>query len=86
MSTTIDKLCQVIVLLEIYFHNLQGFPIEFAQYMNYCRNLRFDENPNYNYLRNLFRSLFHNMHFTYGYTPAYDWLMLGGNHNTAHLL
>ena len=34
----------------------QGFPAEFAMYLNYCRGLRFEEAPDYMYLRQLFRS------------------------------
>lgn len=36
----------------------QGFPAEFAMYLNYCRGLRFEEAPDYMYLRQLFRILF----------------------------
>lgn len=32
-------------------------PEEFSKYLQYCRNLRFEEKPDYNYLRNLFRGL-----------------------------
>lgn len=42
MSTPIEVLCK-------------GFPAEFAMYLNYCRTLRFDESPDYMYLRQLFR-------------------------------
>lgn len=38
--------------------DLQGFPAEFAMYLNYCRGLRFEEAPDYMYLRQLFRILF----------------------------
>ena len=34
---------------------VQGFPAEFAMYLNYCRGLRFEEAPDYMYLRQLFR-------------------------------
>ena len=37
---------------------VQGFPAEFAMYLNYCRGLRFEEAPDYMYLRQLFRILF----------------------------
>lgn len=36
----------------------KGFPAEFAQYLNYCKNLRFEEEPDYNYLRRLFRDCY----------------------------
>ena len=32
-------------------------PQEFAEYVRYCRNLGFEDDPNYNYLRNLFKRL-----------------------------
>lgn len=41
-STPIEVLCK-------------GFPAEFAMYLNYCRTLRFNEPPDYLYLRQLFR-------------------------------
>lgn len=38
MQTPVDTLCK-------------GLPPEFNQYMNYCRNLKFEERPDYQYLR-----------------------------------
>lgn len=53
---------------------LQGFPAEFAMYLNYCRGLRFEEAPDYMYLRQLFRILFRTLNHQYDYT--FDWTML----------
>ncbi|KAG7665292.1 CK1b [[Candida] subhashii] len=39
-TTSINELCY-------------GFPIQFAQYLTYVRNLKFDETPDYKYLYNL---------------------------------
>lgn len=61
MSTPVEVLCN-------------GAPSEFATYLNYCRSLRFDEKPDYSYLRQLFRNLFHRQGFTYDY--IFDWNML----------
>lgn len=61
MSTPIEELCK-------------GYPIEFPTYLNYCRQLRFEERPDYSYLRQLFRTLFHRQGFTYDY--VFDWNML----------
>jgi hypothetical protein len=36
----------------------KGFPLEFVTYFQYCRSLRFDDKPDYSYLRKLFRDLF----------------------------
>jgi len=51
-----------------------SFVAEFATYLNYCRSLRFDDKPDYSYLRQLFRSLFHRQGFTYDY--VFDWNLL----------
>ena len=54
--------------------SLQGFPAEFAMYLNYCRGLRFEEAPDYMYLRQLFRILFRTLNHQYDYT--FDWTLL----------
>ncbi|TRY87146.1 hypothetical protein DNTS_010213 [Danionella cerebrum] len=61
MSTPIEVLCK-------------GYPSEFATYLNFCRSLRFDDKPDYSYLRQLFRNLFHRQGFSYDY--LFDWNML----------
>ncbi|XP_068989826.1 casein kinase I isoform X2 [Neodiprion pinetum] len=61
MSTPIEELCK-------------GYPAEFSTYLRYCRQLRFEERPDYSYLRQLFRTLFHSQGFTYDY--VFDWNML----------
>ncbi|XP_022080591.1 casein kinase I-like [Acanthaster planci] len=52
----------------------QGFPEEFAHYLRYCRDLGFDEAPNYMYLRQLFRVLFRKLN--HQYDCVFDWTML----------
>lgn len=44
---------------------------EFATYLNFCRSLRFEDKPDYPYLRELFRGLFHKLGYTYDY--VFDW-------------
>ncbi|CAF3331972.1 unnamed protein product [Rotaria socialis] len=61
MSTPVEILCK-------------GFPAEFAMYLNYCRGLRFEETPDYMYLRQLFRILFRTLNHQYDYT--FDWVVL----------
>lgn len=58
LGTPIESLCK-------------GFPNEFLTYMVYCRNLKFEEKPDYAYLRTLFKDLFTKQ----GYEPdyEYDW-------------
>eukprot|EP00897_Mesotaenium_endlicherianum_P006177 jgi/Mesen1/5588/ME000281S04651 len=45
MSTPIEVLCK-------------NYPSELASYFHYCRQLRFDDKPDYAYLKRLFRDLF----------------------------
>lgn len=49
----------------------RGFPTEMAIYLNCCRSLRFDDRPDYSYLRKLFRDLFVREGYQYDY--VYDW-------------
>lgn len=44
---------------------------EFASYLNYCRSLRFEDKPDYAYLRKLFRDLFTKEGFQLDY--VFDW-------------
>jgi casein kinase I family protein HRR25 len=53
----------------------RGFPNEFPIYLNYCRSLRFDDKPDYSYLRKLFRDLFVREGFQYDY--VFDWSVQG---------
>jgi casein kinase 1, alpha len=43
-------------------------------YLNYCRGLRFEEAPDYMYLRQLFRILFRTLGHQYDY--VFDWTNL----------
>ncbi|CAH8512692.1 unnamed protein product [Schistosoma turkestanicum] len=61
MSTPVEVLCK-------------GYPAEFQMYLNYCRGLRFDETPDYMYLRQLFRILFRTMSHQFDY--VFDWTIL----------
>jgi len=40
----------------------KDLPPEFAQYIKYCKNLRFEQDPNYEYLRNLFKNILERIH------------------------
>ena len=69
MATPTETLCK-------------GFPTEFVVYFQYTRSLRFDDKPDYSYLRKLFRDLFVREGFVWDY--VFDWTILkyqqqGGN-------
>uniref|UniRef100_A0AAX7V2Y7 non-specific serine/threonine protein kinase n=1 Tax=Astatotilapia calliptera TaxID=8154 RepID=A0AAX7V2Y7_ASTCA len=62
-------------VIELFRHNLKHLSYtEFSTYLNFCRSLRFDDKPDYSYLRQLFRNLFHRQGFSYDY--VFDWNML----------
>lgn len=61
ISTSIESLCK-------------GFPQDLATYLTYVRNLRFDEKPDYAYLRTLLKDLFTKSGFELDY--IYDWNLI----------
>ena len=60
MSTTIESLTR-------------GFAEEFSLYLNYCRNLKFEEKPDYNYCRKLFKDVMNKNNIENDY--MYDWVL-----------
>jgi serine/threonine protein kinase len=58
VSTSIESLCQ-------------GIPHEFFTYLNYCRNLKFADKPDYAYLRKVFKDLFFKERYEYDF--VFDW-------------
>ncbi|CAN8326298.1 unnamed protein product [Cochlearia groenlandica] len=61
VSTPIEVLCK-------------SYPPEFASYFQYCRSLRFEDKPDYSYLRRLFRDLFIREGYQFDY--VFDWTAL----------
>ncbi|XP_055829502.1 casein kinase 1-like protein 6 isoform X1 [Solanum dulcamara] len=61
MSTPIEVLCK-------------SYPLEFVSYFHYCRSLRFEDKPNYSYLKSLFRDLFIREGYQFDY--VFDWTIL----------
>ena len=60
-STAVEVLCA-------------DLPIEFANYINYCKALRFEDRPDYALLRRNFKDLFGRLGMTADY--MYDWSLL----------
>eukprot|EP00467_Chlorarachnion_reptans_P009271 CAMPEP_0114498656 /NCGR_PEP_ID=MMETSP0109-20121206/6990_1 /TAXON_ID=29199 /ORGANISM="Chlorarachnion reptans, Strain CCCM449" /LENGTH=464 /DNA_ID=CAMNT_0001676151 /DNA_START=149 /DNA_END=1543 /DNA_ORIENTATION=- len=58
-STSVDDLCREL-------------PDAFSKYINYCRNLGFSDQPDYAYLKRLFRNLFFSQNFKMD--QKYDWV------------
>ncbi|XP_008789426.1 casein kinase 1-like isoform X2 [Phoenix dactylifera] len=61
MLTPVEVLCK-------------SYPSEFISYFQYCRSLRFDDKPDYSYLKRLFRDLFIREGYQFDY--VFDWTML----------
>lgn len=61
MLTPIEVLCK-------------SYPTEFTSYFHYCRSLRFDDKPDYSYLKRLFRDLFIREGYQFDY--VFDWTIL----------
>jgi casein kinase 1 len=60
MATPVEALCK-------------GFPSEFATYLNYNRSLRFEDKPDYSYLKKMFRDLFVREGYQMDY--VFDWAL-----------
>eukprot|EP00597_Dinobryon_sp_UTEXLB2267_P001252 CAMPEP_0170080388 /NCGR_PEP_ID=MMETSP0019_2-20121128/16551_1 /TAXON_ID=98059 /ORGANISM="Dinobryon sp., Strain UTEXLB2267" /LENGTH=362 /DNA_ID=CAMNT_0010294359 /DNA_START=138 /DNA_END=1226 /DNA_ORIENTATION=- len=52
----------------------KNFPAEFRLYFEHVRSLRFDDRPDYDYLKRLFRELFFRKGFTYD--NLFDWELI----------
>lgn len=61
MLTPVELLCK-------------SFPSEFTSYFHYCRSLRFEDKPDYSYLKRLFRDLFIREGYQFDY--VFDWTIL----------
>ena len=61
-STTAEELCQ-------------GLPPQFEEYVNYTRGLKYESDPDYNYLKNLFLTVLKHYNWTFDY--YYDWDQVG---------
>ncbi|KAG8370820.1 hypothetical protein BUALT_Bualt13G0023200 [Buddleja alternifolia] len=61
MLTPIEVLCK-------------SYPSEFISYFHYCRSLRFEDKPDYSYLKRLFRDLFTREGYQFDY--VFDWTIL----------
>ncbi|KAG5600844.1 hypothetical protein H5410_032214 [Solanum commersonii] len=61
MLTPIEVLCK-------------SYQSEFTSYFHYCRSLRFDDKPDYSYLKRLFRDLFIREGYQFDY--VFDWTTL----------
>jgi casein kinase 1/casein kinase 1 epsilon len=57
----------------------KGFPSEFLTYMVYCRNLKFEDKPDYAYLRSLLKDLFAKLGYEWDY--EYDWTIIAKKKN-----
>ena len=60
IGTPVDTLCR-------------GFPQEFMTYLNYTRALRFEDRPDYSYLKRMLKDLFFRENYQYDF--LFDWVL-----------
>jgi len=58
VDTSVEELCQ-------------QFPAEFTIYLNYCKSIRFEDKPDYSYLKRIFKELSFKMGYQQDF--EYDW-------------
>lgn len=64
INTSVEELCST-------------HPEELAGYLSYCRGLRFEDRPDYGYLRRILKDLFLRQNYEYDF--IYDWTQLNSN-------
>jgi len=72
MTTPVEVLCKGLpskLSFIFYFFLL----VEFSTYLNYCRSLRFEDKPDYGFLRKMFKELFFREQYEWDY--LYDWCL-----------
>jgi serine/threonine protein kinase len=52
----------------------EGLPLEYCEFLRYCRSLQFEQAPDYNYIKGLFENLRTRLKYDYDY--IYDWTVL----------
>ena len=52
----------------------EGYPIEFVHYIQYVKQLKFDEKPDYSYLRKLLKDAFYTLN--YNSEVFFDWISI----------
>lgn len=67
------KECQVIEGIENEAINLLCIE-QFIKYFEYCRRLKFEEKPDYTYLKRMFKELF--MKEGFEYDNVFDWILI----------
>ena len=68
MTTPVEVLCKTLPSI-IHFIWL----VEFSTYLNYCRSLRFEDKPDYSFLRKMFKELFYKHNYDWDF--VYDWCL-----------
>ncbi|KRW98471.1 WD40-repeat-containing domain [Pseudocohnilembus persalinus] len=70
MSTTVQELGK-------------GFPEEFSNYLIYCQNLAFEETPDYDSQRKMFKELFKKSGYEHDY--VYDWSLISKDNKSKNV-
>ena len=70
ISTSLDSLCQ-------------GMPDEFKTFIQYARDLKFEDRPDYSYLKNIIRQMCEKNQLTFNYNK-YDWILKKNAEGSSH--
>ena len=70
ISTSLDTLCQ-------------GMPDEFKTFIQYARDLKFEDRPDYSYLKNIIRQMCEKNQLTFNYNK-YDWILKKNAEGSSH--
>ncbi|CAF0965669.1 unnamed protein product [Adineta ricciae] len=68
-----EKICELKMSISI-LNLCTNLSPEFAMYLNYCRQLYYTDEPDYSYIRQIFRNLSYRLKYQYDY--AFDWILL----------
>jgi hypothetical protein len=70
ISTSLENLCQ-------------GYPDEFKTFIQYARDLKFEDRPDYSYLKNIIRQMCEKNQLSFNYNK-YDWIIKKNLENSTH--
>ena len=66
-GTSLEELCK-------------GFPEEFSIYLNYCKSLKFEDQPDYTYIKRIFKTL--QVRLNYETDNLFDWVIINNSNKS----
>ena len=79
MTTPIEVLCKGLPRTQIYIiKKIITLKVEFTTYLTYCHSIRFEDKPDYSFLRKMFKELYIKENYEVDY--QFDWCLPQGVH------